>query len=343
MSDLKLENTEKEDALIGVPIYNIVSYPADPTLENLHQKHLREEIIIPKFQRKWVWKHEQASKLIESFLLGLPVPSIFVYKDLSQKQVVIDGQQRLKTIWGFFDGKFENGKVFFLKSVDPRWEGKTYESLDEGDRIRLRDATLRQITVEQVDPNDTTSIYLIFERLNTGGTPLTRQEIRNCKFLGPFNDLVVELNSDSAWRRILGVSKPDIRMRDIELIVRFLALNEGGNQYNKPMWQFLNKFMGQHRDEPNLGRYEQLFLETTEKVSEALGPSPFRIGARINVAVLDSVMVAFARSPSIPANIQDRFQTLKENPSYIEAISQHTTDEDKVENRIKLAQEVLFK
>ena len=93
--------SELEDQDTGVPLYKIVSYPADLTLEGLHQRWQREEIIIPPFQRGWVWSHTQASRLIESFLLGLPVPSIFMYKEPStQKQLVIDGQQRLRTIWG---------------------------------------------------------------------------------------------------------------------------------------------------------------------------------------------------------------------------------------------------
>lgn len=336
--------SEEEDKEIGVPIYKIVSYPSDPSLELLYAKWQRGEIIIPPFQRGWVWKHTQASKLVESFLLGLPVPAIFVYKEsASQKQVVIDGQQRLRTIWGFFEGKLPDGNEFYLKGVDSQWEGKYYNTLDEAERIRFRDSVLRVVIVEQLDPKDNTSIYHIFERLNTGGTGLTPQEVRNCTYHGPFNDLMINLNEDTIWRYIFGPSELDPRMRDLELIVRFLALFEGADAYAKPMKQFLNNFMAEHQWDSAREPYQGTFLNTVGRVYKSLGHRPFHIKRGINVAVFDSVMIAFAQSTTTPDNIPDRYQKLLANPSYQEAISSGTTDVDTVKGRIKLAQEILFK
>lgn len=335
--------SEKEDEETGVPIYKIVSYPADPTLELLSDKIARGEIVIPKFQRGWVWKPVQASRLIESFLLGLPVPAIFVHKEPSQKQVVIDGQQRLRTITGFFEGKLPDGGDFYLRGVSPQWEGKYYNDLSEAERMRLRDSVLREVIVEQLDPKDNTSIYHIFERLNTGGTGLTPQEVRNCTYHGPFNDLMIELNKDTTWRYIFGSSDADARMRDLELIVRFLALFEGADSYTKPMKQFLNNYMAKHQPDSAREPYQSTFLNTIRRVYDTLGHRPFHIKRGINVAVFDSVMFAFTRSTSTPNDIADRFQKLLANPSYDEAISSGTTDVDTVKSRIKLAQEILFK
>ena len=115
-------DAETEDAAAAVPIHTLGSYPTDPTLELLHMRWQRGEIQIPKFQRGWVWTHTQASQLIESFLLGLPVPGIFLYREQpTQHQLVIDGQQRLRSIWGFFDGQLPNVSDFYLRDVDPRW------------------------------------------------------------------------------------------------------------------------------------------------------------------------------------------------------------------------------
>ena len=335
--------SEEEDKEIGVPIYKIVSYPADPTLELLKDKWRRSEIVMPEFQRGWVWTHVQASRLIESFLLGLPVPSIFLYKELTQKQVVIDGQQRLRTIWSFFDGRLPDGSQFYLKGVGPRWEGKTYATLDEPDRIRFRDSVLRVVIVEQVDPQDKTSIYHIFERLNTGGTPLTPQEVRNSTYHGPFNDLMVRLNQDRTWRAVFGPDRPDPRMRDVELIVRFLALLERHDSYTKPMKSFLNSFMGAHQWDESLESYERSFLTTVTRVHQSLGSRPFHILRGINAAVFDSVMVAFARSTSTPSDVADRYQELLQNPSYREAVTSATTDDAVVSRRISMAQELLFR
>ena len=336
--------SEQEDEETELPIYKIAVYPADPTLEVLYQKWQRKEILIESFQRGWVWKAVQASRLVDSFLLGLPVPPIFVYKEpSSQKWIIIDGQQRLRTICGFFEGKLPDGGGFYLRGVSPQWEGKYYTNLDETDSIRFRDAVLRVIIVEQQDPKDDTSIYHIFERLNTGGTQLKAQEVRNCVYHGPFNDFLRELNKDSTWREIVGIGNADPRMRDIELIVRFLALLERGDSYEKPMKQFLNDYMRRHRREAKRELYASAFLNTAKKVLKSLGPKPFHLKRGINVAIFDCVMIAFAQSTKIPGDIKVRFSKLKENPSFQEAIRLHTTDVDRVKTRMKLARKILFK
>lgn len=341
--ELAVEEIESEDEDLeeGVPIYKIGSYPSDPTLEGLYLKKQREEIIIPRFQRGWVWTPTQASKLIDSFLLGLPVPSIFVYKEASGKQIVIDGQQRLRTIWGFFDGVLPDGSPFYLRGVSPQWAGLYYKGLNEVDKIRFRDSILRTVIVEQINPQDTTSIYHIFERLNTGGTGLTAQEVRNCSYHGPFNDMLFELNEYKSWRAVFGVEKLDARMRDLELIVRFLALNEGS--YVKPMKGFLNIFMGKHQGGKDIEKYKRIFVDTIDKVFENLGARPFHIKRGINAAVFDSVTVAFAKDFKIPKDIKDRYLRLLANENYRDTITAHTTDADAVKQRLELAQEVLFR
>ena len=303
----------------------------------------RDEIQIPKFQRGWIWTHTQASQLIESFLLGLPVPGVFLYREpRTQKQLVIDGQQRLRAIWGYFDGHLPNLPDFYLRDVDARWEGKRYGELVEPDRIRLRDAVLRAIVVEQTIPNDNSSVYHIFERLNTGGTHLNPQEVRNSAAHGPFNDLIIELNNNSDWRLIFGRPASDTRMRDVELIVRFYALLEGSEQYSKPMKKFLNDFMQKHQTDTSDEPHRSNFVGTVERVVEALGPRPFHVRLGINAAVFDSVMLAFARSGTIPMDIKARWQTLLGNSSFDEATRSATTDVDTVKRRIEIASHILF-
>ena len=340
---LEAIDSEADDAIAAVPIYTINSYPTDPTLELLLLRWQRDEIRIPKFQRGWIWSHTQASQLIESFLLGLPVPGIFLYRELKTQQLlVIDGQQRLRSIRGFFDGRLPGVADFYLRNVDARWEGKRYVDLVESDRIRLRDAVLRAIVVEQVAPNDNSSVYHIFERLNTGGTHLNPQEIRNSAAHGPFNDLIIDLNNNSDWRLIFGRPEPDTRMRDVELIVRFHALLEGLEQYYKPMKSFLNDYMMKHQSETSDRPYRDNFVGTAKRVVKALGPRPFHVRRGINAAVFDSVMIAFARSEAIPKDIKSRWATLLENPSFDDATRSSTTDVDTVKTRNEVAKHILF-
>ncbi len=338
-------DSEEVDLSVGVPVYRIRSYPSDLELETLHARWLRGDIIIPKFQRGFVWKPAQASRLIESFLMGLPVPSIFVYiqREAGQKQLVIDGQQRLQSVFGFFNGKLPNGRDFRLTGVDQRWEGKGYIDLEHSEQATLLTSVLRVVNIEQLEPDhEDSSVYQIFERLNTGGTMLTPQEIRNSSYHGPFNDMLIEVNKETAWRDVFGIQQPDARMRDIELIVRFLALNEGSDEYSKPMRKFISDYMARHQKESNPDKYGRVFIETIEQVLESLGGRPFHIRRGINVAVFDSVMVAFAQSKKTPADIQERYTTLKDHERFTAITTAGTTDVQVVQERLELANKVLF-
>ena len=344
LESIKSEKQDREQS--SVAIYRIISYPADYTLQGLHLKWAVEEkereIIIPRFQRQFVWTHTKASQLIESFLLGLPVPSIFLYKEKSQKFLVIDGQQRLRTVFSFFEGVLPNGDPFFLKDVAPRWAGKYYRDLDETDGRRLRDSVLRAVLVEQVDPEDDTSLYQIFYRLNTGGTALTAQEVRNCIFHGPFNDFIVTLNLSGVWRQIVGAPQPDSRMRDVELMLRFFSLLADDEHYTKPMKDFMSNFMKKRQLLTNNQALKATFNTVTKRIVETLGPKPFHVKRGLNAAVYDSVMLAFARNSSTPANLAARYKELLVNPAFSGAVSAGTTDVDTVKARISLAQQVLF-
>ena len=341
--------SEEDDLDVGVPVYQIRSYPSDPELETLHARWERGEIVIPTFQRGFVWKASQASRLIESFLMGLPVPGIFVFVreskngDDSPQQLVIDGQQRLRSVFGFFDGKLPDGRPFKLTGVDERWEGRTYKELGQAEKTTLLHSVLRVVNIEQREPRyGDASMYQIFERLNTGGTTLTPQEIRNSSYHGPFNNMLVETNLNPVWRTVFGTKSPDARMRDVELIARFLALNEDLESYAKPMRQFISGFMAKHKDDLNPSQQQRVFNDCVQKVSEVLGERPFHIRRGINVAVFDSVMVAFAQSSSTPDDIRERYETLTKHQTFISATSGGTTDVNNVRERIQLAKRVLF-
>lgn len=217
--------------------FDIAVAPADPTLELLANKVEQGDIIIPFYQRKYVWKIEQASKLIESFLMGLPVPQVFLYVNDEDRLEVIDGHQRIMSVKYFFEGFFgepdsqNRRQVFKLKGLSERSEynGKSFKDLPERDQRRLRNATLRAIHIKQLKPsfrND--SVFHIFERLNTGGTQLKPQEIRNAVYRGRIVDELKELNKNEDWRKILGMKNPDKNQKDMELYyVYFLFLETG--------------------------------------------------------------------------------------------------------------------
>lgn len=356
--DVSFERIESEieDEESSPAEYEISTYPADFTLEVLHSKWKSGEILIPKFQRKFVWTQEQSSKLIESFLLGLPVPSIFLYTERStENYLVIDGQQRLRSVFYYFEGQFgeeQKGRrtTFRLKGLNERskWKNMTFsemEARDEASAKKLKNCVLRSFVVKQLDPKDDTSIYHIFERLNTGGTLLHNQEVRNSVYGGPFNDLLIELNELPKWRTILGKKSLDNRQRDAELILRFFTLHHLLTSYEKPLKDFMSKFMKKNQKVPptKIEEYRQTFTSVIEAVHGHLGEKPFHVWGGLNSSVYDSVFCAFASNiTKIPSNIQERYERLKALPEFRPLVSGSTTDVEVVKKRMEMAANTLF-
>ncbi len=340
-----------------IPVtYDIVTYPADYTLEGLVAK-LNKSILVSGFQRKYVWNIKQASRLIESFLLGLPVPAIFLFSDPeTNKFLVVDGQQRLMSISYFFEGYFGppdhkgNRTVFKLQGLNEKspYSQKTIsdlEATDESALIRLRESVLRAFIVKQLRPEGRSSVYHIFERLNTGGTQLVGQEIRNCIFDGTFNVAINKLNKCKEWRLIFGSKSEDKHFRDVELILRFFALYNESSNYSKPMKDFLSEFMRKHKNdsEKKIENFEKLFRATSKAVYKHLGENPFHLRKGLNVAAFDCVFVAFGKHlDEIQGDISARYKRLKANEKFQELISSATTDENVVRDRLALAAKILF-
>jgi hypothetical protein len=277
--------------------FEITSYGADFAVAHLVDLLLREEITAPSFQRGFVWSHQQASRFIESLLLGLPVPGIFLVKEYKTRRLlVIDGQQRLLTLLYFYQGYLGNtGKKFYLKGVQDFYEGLTYSTLKEEDRRKLDNSIIHTTIIQQEGPQDYEGIYLLFERINTGGTPLVSQEIRSGIFDGKFNHLLRELNLNDEWRAIFGPIS--YRMRDEELILRFFALYFEGEYYRSPMSRFLNHFMQTNMDlsSESERQFIALFNNTIHIIYESLGERAFKPHRTLNAAVFDAVMVGVAR------------------------------------------------
>jgi len=334
--------------------FEIATFPADYTLEVLYQKWKNKDFEIPGFQRRFVWKKYQSSRLIESFMMGLPVPQIFLYVTPEEKLLIVDGQQRVRSVCDFFEGYWGDPdakgrrEIFRLNEINEKssFFNKTFAEFGEADKRKLKNALLRAILVKQLDPKDDTSIYHVFERLNTGGTLLKVQEVRNCVYWGKLNDLLNELSKLPAWRKILGKPTPDIHLKDAELILRYMALYHILPEYEKPMKDFLSKFMSRHRNpsEKFLEDERHRFEKTCDTVLETIGPRPFNPRGSLNTAVYDCVFLAFARNQDRrPNNIEKRYHDLLVNADFRALTTAATTDVDTVRKRIEMAENALFR
>jgi hypothetical protein len=343
-----MDETEREDRGIEFK-YSITSYGADYPVDGLIKRLSSDppDIFIPPFQRRFVWTRYQSSRFIESLLLGLPVPAIFLGKEEeTNRLLVIDGQQRLRSLWHFYQGKFEDGNDFVLGGVASRFEGVSYRTLNEADRRRLDDSILHAIIVRQDEPekDNNSSIYLLFERLNTGGSLLHPQEIRACVYHGPLNDLLAELNRDSSWRAIYGPENQ--RMKDRELILRYFTLLFDVDRYEKPMEGALNRYMGANRklQKQSKQQLKDAFIPMITMIAAVLGTTAFRPIRAINAAVFDAVTVALARRlatgvPVGPEGFKSAYADLLQNREFQAAYERSTSNEDHVKARLTIATE----
>lgn len=348
---IELDTEEEEDEIPHVE-FDISVSPSDNSLELLANKITLKEIIIPFYQRRYVWKIEQASRLVESFLMGLPVPQVFLYVNDDDLLEVIDGQQRLMSIKYFFEGFFGeedtkgNRKVFKLKGLSERSEfnGKSFTELQPKDQRKLKNSTLRAINIKQIKPTETSdSVFHIFERLNTGGTLLKPQEIRNAVYRGEIVEELTDLNTDTDWRDIIGMKNPDKNQKDVELILRLFSLFEVWDNYEKPMLGWLNNSMKNNRsfDTDRAKRFSDRFGEVTQLVNESL-ESPFRPKRVINAAVLEAVMITLLENPNIDEEMLNKnYPKLVKDNDFLRYITGGTTDTQIVKSRLTKAAEIL--
>lgn len=352
-NEVEIEDVTNDDVETSTVEFNIVVTSSDWTLELLASKFQSGDIIIPDYQRKFVWDLRRASTLIESFAIGLPVPQVFFYENSEGQLEVIDGQQRITSIAYFFEGFFGdedvngNRKVFKLKGLEQRkdLEGKSFAELDERTKRRIKNANLRGVTVKQLTPDEEQpeSVYHIFERLNTGGQPLNAQEIRNAVYRGALLAELERLNQDENWRTIYGKPEPDPKQRDIELILRLLAFYKNTKNYTPPMKDFLSKEMSKNRsyDTDRTKEFSDAFLGATKAVVEAI-EKPFRPRGLLNAATLEAVMVSMMEHDVGAVLSRDKYDVLLQDSDFQTMIFSNTSNIDSVKSRKTIADRILF-
>ena len=329
--------------------YEITYYGVDFDVRGLVTRLREGEIIVPRWQRDFVWTPKMASTFIESLLLGLPVPGIFLARDPETKQFyIVDGQQRLRSLMGFYEEKFPVGRgnrKFTLRGVVSRFEGRAYNDLDELDRRELNNSLIHATVVRQDFPvDDDTSLYQIFKRLNSGGRAVNPHEIRRAVYQGALMEKIEKLNENPRWREIVG--KPSLRLKDQEMILRFMAMLHSGDEYSSPMEEFLNVFTQTNRnpDDAWMRDTTDLFEQTIEAFADSLGKFAFRVsgGRVVNAAVFDSMSVGLASRVRAGGEtddevVQETHNRLMRDEDYLDAITQGTSSERSVANRLRIA------
>jgi len=308
--------------------YDISVSPNDFNIKTLFDFISSGVVKIPGFQRNYVWDIKRASKLIESIIIGIPIPQIFLYEEAKNKFIVIDGQQRYMTIYYFMKKRFPkndkrlelrvifdenkgipdailNDNEYFtdfnlkLPTTQPNQKNKfnnlNYFTLDEEDKVSFELRTIRNTIIKQNAPDDEHSVvFEIFQRLNSGGVNLKPQEIRTSLFHSDFYDMLYSLNLNQAWRKLTPSATPDLNMKDVEILLRGFAMLIDGNTYKPSMTKFLNKFSLKARSFPttNIQYLESLFLAFLKKVPDSDNRIFHSNTGRFNISVFESIFVA---------------------------------------------------
>lgn len=307
LGDMKFDDDYDEDSKIPYEIpkevRKITTQAYDKSVSDIVRMIEDKDIRLdPDYQRNYVWDNKKASMLIESIILNVPIPVIYVSQEEDDSWSVIDGLQRLSSLKRFFDGKFKLSGLEILSDLNK----SDITTLNPKALRMLKNGLLRVIMITH-DSNEEIK-YDVFMRLNTGSVHLTEQELRNCLYRGTLNKFLKEVVQNQKWLALMGLKEPHKRMADREMVLRFLAIwknwdNENGvlNGYKGRMKSFLNAFMNDHKEikGQEANEWKQLFEVTVEKVYQVYGEYAFKRqgldGMRektINRAIIDVIMLS---------------------------------------------------
>ncbi|MEI6445436.1 MAG: DUF262 domain-containing protein [Nostocales cyanobacterium ELA583] len=286
-------------------------YPLDSIPTMLDSK---KYILDPEYQRRKRWDNVRKSRLIESFIMNVPIPPIFLYEIEYSIYEVMDGQQRLTAIYDFYKGNFQLEGLQYWRELDGRNYANLPEQVRRGiDRRYLSSIVLLQETAKSEEEAEELK-RIVFERLNSGGEQLTPQETRNALQNGKFNQLCIKLSKNTYFRKMwnfplesegeekLLENESYKKMEDVELVLRFFAYRHCDKLKSSGVDKFLDEYLKQannYSDETR-SELERLFNETIDLIYEILDELAFKPPIRERnknlplKIVYDSIMQVFA-------------------------------------------------
>lgn len=356
------EDTEEEDSYsrsdsVAGSIYPTDDYTTELDIREEHftifgliRKIEQGKVLMnPDFQRNFVWNPVQQSRFIESLILNIPLPPIYVSQDIKGNYIIIDGLQRTTSLRQFLNNEFS------LKGLEaiPKLNGLEFSQLETDLKTRIEDKNILLYILRPSVPM--VVVYDIFNRINTGGTQLTRQEIRNCVYIGQAADLLREFSELNSFRKAIDNGISPKRMKDREAVLRYLAFKifDYKVDYKNDMDEFLGNTMKiiNNMSDETLKKLEIDFKRTMNFASSIFGNKNFRLPTaysrgRVNIAIMESVSLFISNSTDEFLNenknkISKNYDKLVDNYEYLEAVRFSTGSTSKVKNRFEIANEIL--
>jgi hypothetical protein len=356
MVEPAVEDTEDESLDLGRDERRLFTQPMDLSVEPLVARIDRDSLILqPEFQREYVWSSNKASLLIESILMRIPLPVVYFAETLDSDWEVVDGQQRLTSLYSFVRGHFPDKSAFKLGRLQVLSElrSKSFKELSRADQNTILNYTLRAVVLQKDSHPDLK--FEVFERLNCGSVQLTDAELRNCMYRGPYNDMLSELSNNEYLLKIRRASAPHKRMEDRQIILRFLAMKRNSHlNYRGSMKQFMNREMIQNRfaTPAQLAEMKIWFESAIESAWTVFGEHAFRRWSpgdalnpeghwesKLNIALWDTLLYTFAffeRRQIVTASdaIREEFLDLMTTDEvFVEHIGRTTDKPEKVRYR----------
>lgn len=339
------DTNEFEVEVLNIPAEKrkLITETYDFTVSTINEYINNEHIVIPNFQRGYVWNRTQASRLIESLIIQCPIPVIYLSQNSDETLSVIDGNQRLTSINLFLNDGFPLTGL----STYPELGGLTYSELDPRFQRHIINRTIRCIAIlKETHPQIK---FDVFERLNTGSVRLNPQELRHGIYNGTLMTRIEELAKGSLFKKLTSTVN-DNRMKGDELVLRFFTLTERLQVYEKPMSVFLNKYAEENRTVPEekVNELANCFSSNLNKCHFMYGDFAFktfdenRKRLKANTALYEAQMLSMnTMNPTLEQiesinknHVIDRLAELLDNPDFYNTITKATTDKNVVAKRI---------
>lgn len=361
-SDLDFDDEADEldvsEQLVPGAVTAVVS-GTDWTTETMVSQLRRGNIQLdPRFQRRDAWKRDRKSRFIESLIVGLPIPQIVLAESKAErgKFIVLDGKQRLLTIlqyWGLGEGENNSFSLSSL-TLRPDLAGISHEDLSEdtdyeSDYNALCNQAIRTVVIRNW--SDTDFLHTVFLRLNTGSVNLSPQELRQALIPGEFSNYVDDTAANSeGLQSLLGLDGPDPRMRDTEILARFLAFRFFANEYPGRMKKFLdetfekfNKNWTEYRPKVDvaIGDFERGVKELQSVFQDTVARKP--TSRQFNRAIFDALIYFYSQSKvrkelrQMKRRVQRAYGNLfSQNSDFLKAVESDTAGAPNTEARLRM-------
>ncbi|HIF9390563.1 TPA: DUF262 domain-containing protein [Photobacterium damselae] len=325
MNDLITTDTlELIDAQLRESQTSIAYDTKEYVVEVMVSRFEKKFFYIPEYQREFVWDKAKQSKFIESVIMGLPIPFLFGVQNSDGKTEILDGAQRINTLFDFCNNKL---KLTNLERLD-LLNNFTFDMLPAAQQRKFLDRSTRMVILPETVSKQ--SRLDMFERINTGSEALKNAEIRKGSFSGPFYDFIGELANNEKFNRLCPISAKNVKRGEREeLILRFFAYSEGYLKFKHSVYQFLDNFLiKMNKTEFDRELYTQKFIRMLDYV-ELNFPFGFKKTIKANATPrvrFEAIAIGVTLAQDIKPDLENKGSDFLTSKEFINHVTSHASN-----------------